>query len=502
MDELITIDPNLTRADRIVLEGLIQDIRDGRDYDKEAAEGQPASDTDKSAEQTQPTPDDPILASLDALNNPNSVSFEPTVFTSYDFRDLQEAVAARCKVAFAAASVAGTTAAAGCSGVGVGQRITAVLYGWLQHGLLEPYVRLARRHVVRHQTDVVFVTHLLLYFSTVVPSAAVLLFWRFSWLHGVLHLLFVLGGCIGAYTIMMHQHIHQGGVLRRDRWWAAAADRLFPYVLDPLIGHTWNSYYYHHVKHHHVEANGPDDLSSTMWYRRDSLRHFGLYLGRFLVLAWFDLPLYFARTRRYNQAVRAGTWELASYGLLAGSYVLGRRRLLVTDPRAAVCVFILPFVVLRIGLMLGNWGQHAFVDPDAPDSDFRSSITVIDVASNRVCFNDGYHTSHHLNPRRHWREHPRAFVAQKRAYAAEQGLVFFGIDYLEISLRLLLFKDYAHLARRLVPLGPEQRRMTLDARAALLRRLTAAFSEADVARTFPKSRSAAAWRRRQGLPAL
>jgi hypothetical protein len=30
--------------------------------------------------------------------------------------------------------------------------------------------------------------------------------------------------------------------------------------------------------------------------------------------------------------------------------------------------------------MVGNWGQHAFVDNEEPDSDYRSSITLIDVA--------------------------------------------------------------------------------------------------------------------------
>jgi hypothetical protein len=30
--------------------------------------------------------------------------------------------------------------------------------------------------------------------------------------------------------------------------------------------------------------------------------------------------------------------------------------------------------------MVGNWGQHAFVDEANPKSDFRSSVTVIDVA--------------------------------------------------------------------------------------------------------------------------
>ena len=499
MEDLIVIDPNMTRADRIVLEGLIDDMRTGRDYDKEGAAARDpdaSSDAKKQQQDNKKTqtrkqsPDDSTLAALDALNNPKSAEFEPSVFTSWDLRDLQEGVAARRKVA---ADTGSATA---------GQRVSAAFYGWFHRAVLGPYIRFARRYVVRHETDVIFLTHLMLYFSTAVPSAAALLFWRFSWLHGILHVVYVLGGCIGTYTIMMHQHIHQGGILRRDSWLTATADRIFPYVMDPLIGHTWNSYFYHHVKHHHVEGNGPDDLSSTMWFQRDQALDFGKYLGRFFFLAWFDLPIYFVTTRRYKSAMRAGFWELSSYCLMAGTYVAGKNHLLVTDKGAAVCVFLLPFVILRIGLMLGNWGQHAFVDPDQPDSDFRSSITVIDIASNRVCFNDGYHTSHHLNPRRHWREHPRAFVAQKKQYAAEQGLVFHGIDYLEISLRLLLIQDYAYLAKKLVPLGPKQCGMTLDERAAWLRSLTTKFSEEDVARTFPKSRSAAAWRHKQGLPAL
>jgi hypothetical protein len=42
-------------------------------------------------------------------------------------------------------------------------------------------------------------------------------------------------------------------------------------------------------------------------------------------------------------------------------------------------VFLLPFFILRLGLMIGNWGQHALVDDVDPNSDFRSSITLIDV---------------------------------------------------------------------------------------------------------------------------
>ena len=34
----------------------------------------------------------------------------------------------------------------------------------------------------------------------------------------------------------------------------ALFDLLVPYILEPLMGHTWDSYFYHHVKHHHAEG--------------------------------------------------------------------------------------------------------------------------------------------------------------------------------------------------------------------------------------------------------
>ncbi len=82
--------------------------------------------------------------------------------------------------------------------------------------LLDRYIALAGR-VVRHPTDVIMLTHLLLYAATTVPSAAALLFWRFTWPHAVVHLAMQLW-YMGAYNILMHQHIHQRGVLRRRLW--------------------------------------------------------------------------------------------------------------------------------------------------------------------------------------------------------------------------------------------------------------------------------------------
>lgn len=236
----------------------------------------------------------------------------------------------------------------------------------VQHIVLDPYMKWARG-IARFQTDVVMVTHLILYFTTLVPSG-LYLFYHFTWLHGVLHWATQLFYC-GAFTLLKHQHIHMNGVLAPKYW---LFDTLFPYVLDPMLGHTWNSYYYHHIKHHHVEGNGASDLSTTMFYDRDNGFDFACYVGRFFFFIWAELPLYFWKKGQFSNACRAGFWELSDY---ASIYLLYN----YVNPRATLFVFLLPLLVMRCGLMVGNWGQHAFVDPSDPDSDYLSSITLIDV---------------------------------------------------------------------------------------------------------------------------
>ncbi|PYH49469.1 uncharacterized protein BP01DRAFT_352937 [Aspergillus saccharolyticus JOP 1030-1] len=436
MDPATYIDPNLTVPDRLVLEHLLKEA------ESPAAPKTPTnlSNPSQNEEEEQATALDAqaqlTLQHLESLNDPhNSSTFTPTVTVTWDLPELRRRVPA-----------------------------------WL----LQPYIQTARS-LVRVETDVVMLTHLLLYFSTSVPSALYLFFGTFHWWHGLLHWL-MQSYYVGTYTLMMHQHIHMGGILTRSSSsLITRVDSLFPYLLDPLMGHTWNSYYYHHVKHHHVEGNGPRDLSSTLRYQRDSPWDFACYVARFYFLVWCELPAYFLRRGQVVTALKAGLWELGSYAMLCLAWRYG-------GWRPTLFVLLLPLLQLRVGLMVGNWGQHAFVDEVDPDSDFRSSITLIDVASNRFCYNDGYHTSHHLNPRRHWRDHPVAFLRQHARYAAEHALVFRNIDYIMITVRLLR-KDYRYLAKCLVPMG-EQIAMTLDEKAEMLRRKTRQFSEEEIAKKF------------------
>jgi hypothetical protein len=269
------------------------------------------------------------------LNNPTSDQFEPTVFVTCDYPNITNPL--------------------------------------LRKYIVEPFVRWGRS-VVRVDTDVVMLTHLLLYLTTSIPSA-IYLFYNFHWWHGPLHSVMQLY-YMGSYTLMMHQHIHMRGILNKAY---SALDLAFPYIMDPLMGHTWNSYYFHHVKHHHVEGNGPNDLSSTIRYQRDDVWHFLHYVGRFYFLIWFDLPRYFFRTRKTELALKAGACEIISYAFYYTMFAH-------VNARATVFVFFVPLAIMRLGMMIGNWGQHAFVDEVEPNSDFRSSITVIDVAVSSTSF--------------------------------------------------------------------------------------------------------------------
>lgn len=329
----IVFDSNLTRDDRLVLEQLSKDIRRHEQaeasttMDKQCgmAAATVATEDVVDADAMAPTP----AANLVSKTDPAAEVLEPTVFTSWDLATFDR---------------------------------KGFFYVWL----LAPYIASAKA-VVRHETDVVFVTHLLLYFCTSLPSAIVLFSRDFRWSHGVIHMI-MQGLYLGSYTLMQHQHIHGGGILARRYGWL---DQLFPYVTDPLMGHTWNSYHAHHIKHHHVEGNGPLDLSSTLRFQRDSVFDFARYVARFFFLVWYDLPVYFISKRRYALAAKAAFWEIANYATYLALFCI--------NAHATFCVFLAPLLLMRLGLMAGNWGQHAFVDHDEPDSDYRSSITLIDV---------------------------------------------------------------------------------------------------------------------------
>lgn len=80
-----------------------------------------------------------------------------------------------------------------------------------------------------------------------------------------------------------------------------------------------------------------------------------------------------------------------------------------------------------------------------------------------------------MNPRRHWRDHPLAFLKQKEQYAEERALCFYDIDFIFITIKLLQ-KDYMYLAKCLLPMG-KQIDMSLEERAEMLKSWTKRFEK-------------------------
>ncbi len=243
---------------------------------------------------------------------------------------------------------------------------------------------------------------------------------------------------LGPVILMLHNTSH------RPLYGSKLFNKHIPWGVGIWFGLSPETYYVHHLGMHHAEANLPDDLSSTMRYRRDSWIDFAKYYFRFL-FGYPSIVAYFVRAGRARMLRRFAVGELFHFAVTAAA--------LYVNWQAGLLVFVFPLLFTRFMLMSGNWAQHAFVDPDDPTNDYRTVTTFINSPYNHKCFNDGYHLGHHLKPSRHWLEMPEDFLAKREELIAQDSLVFEEIDYFVIFW-LLMFKRHRSLARRVVQLDP------------------------------------------------
>jgi fatty acid desaturase len=305
--------------------------------------------------------------------------------------------------------------------------------------------RLHRRlsRYVQDERDMPF-AYLLLQLSTTMLPLAVLLFVPglpgLAW-WGVAVVYTLLGNLRfkGPFGLMLHCTSHRVLFKKKYGW----LNHYLPWVIGPLFGQTPESYFVHHLGMHHPENNSPEDESSTMFYQRDSLLSFLHYLGDFLLLGVVRLTGYFTRRNKTTLRRRLLRGELA---YLAATVVLAW----VNWP-ATLVVLVLPLVVARIIMMLGNWTQHAFIAADSPDNCYTNSVTCINTPYNHACWNDGYHISHHLKPALHWTDHPAHFRQNLAQYARHDAIVFEGIHFLHV-FGYLMRRRYDLLARHFVEL--------------------------------------------------
>ena len=247
----------------------------------------------------------------------------------------------------------------------------------------------------------------------------------------------------GSFGLMLHCTSHRMLFKKQYGW----LNEYIPWVIGPLFGQTPETYFVHHLGMHHAENNLPEDESSTMRYQRDSVRGFLHYFGDFFLLGAVRLWGYFTRRNKPLLRRRILRGELV--------YLFGTLALCFVNLPAALGVFVVPFVISRLIMMLGNWAQHAFIAPESPDNCYTNSITCINTNYNHKCWNDGYHISHHLRPAMHWTEHPAHFRKNVPHYVANKAIVFDGIHFLHVFF-YLMGKRYDLLARHFVELDGAQ----------------------------------------------
>lgn len=310
------------------------------------------------------------------------------------------------------------------------------------------------------ERDVIFV-RLMLGIALIQVPYALALFWLgdFSWWFAVGY--WALWGTLflDKFILMLHCTSHRPLFNKRYR----LLNLCIPWLLGPFCGETPEAYFVHHMGMHHKEGNMHGDLSSTLRFQRDKFTHWLRYFGRFMTIGLFELYAYHIRNGKPKLARRLVVGE-GSFWLMV--VVLAS----FTSFQATMVVFVIPVVVVRMLMMMGNWGQHAFVDPADPANDFKSSITCINSRYNRRCFNDGYHIIHHLKPALHYSEMDSELQQHLDRYAAQDAIVFDGLDFFLVWL-LLMTKQYGRLARAFVRLPGAPQRTDAEVVAFLRSRL-------------------------------
>jgi hypothetical protein len=313
--------------------------------------------------------------------------------------------------------------------------------------------------------------------ASLLPLGAIALFVRFSWTLALLYLAVYVGWLLAPFVTMYHDTSHHRLFKRQYEW----LNHYLDWVLAPLFGFTPETYYVHHIGMHHPEENLAADVSSTLGYQRDSLADFGRYWLRFF-FCYAEMADYFRRTRRPRLLRRFVTGESLYAVLLLLALVL--------HPQAALVVLVVPLLIGRSVLIIGNWAEHAFVDTSAPDNAYRASLNLLGARVNRRCFNVGYHIGHHVKPRMHFTEMPVEFEENLETYGRADAIVLRDMHYPTVWLHLMT-GNYASLARAFVQL-PGAPLRSHEQVMALLRVRTRAMPDMSAAGTRAGAQSLAA----------
>lgn len=293
---------------------------------------------------------------------------------------------------------------------------------------------------INDERDLPFI-YLIIKLVLLIVPVCILFYWpgMFQWKWAILYYVIQLAFFSGPFILMLHNTSHR--MLFKKN--AEFLNNLIPWFIGPFFGETPESYFAHHIGMHHPENNLMEDHSSTMKYQRDSFRDFLIYYFTFIFVGIQQLFQYLTLKKRIRIRDNFATGETLFWIICIG--------LCFVNWQATVALFVIPVFLYRFLMMAGNWGQHAFIDRNSPENNYRNSITCINTPYNKNCWNDGYHIGHHLKQSMHWTDLPLEFQKNIQNYVNENALVFKKVDFFAVWF-FLMIKRYDLLAKFYVPL--------------------------------------------------
>ena len=240
---------------------------------------------------------------------------------------------------------------------------------------------------------------------------------------------------------LIHKEGHEPKGFFKPRF--AFLNKFFGRFMVFFYGHVPEGYPMGHMRIHHKHDNGPDDVTSTVFYNRTQAIRFMIYLFEFM-LFWTGISIayHFYQRNRMDECRRMITGMVVYY-LFIGI-------VMYFNFWFAFGYILLPHLSTIIFLAAINYTWHAWTDPNDLKNIYKNSITVLEGQYN--VYNEDFHVEHHKRPQTHWEEYPVNYQKHLNEYAANRAIVFQDTQAFEIFF-WLLFGSYDKMADHMVDLN-------------------------------------------------